>query len=251
MSEEQVSGRVTEPLKNQIQEASHPELPLEARMNVAHELLILRYPSLKKVAWVKDQVAGPNSPSVAEWRRPSKQYPDSAVILNPTKRMVTLPELMDKMSVSFAIIAERIGISFEELRAHPEIYVIFAFFHEMGHARHFFNKLVKESREVSDPIHAANILDRQEMNEQLDTLPAPGYSPSGLFELERKGLLHKYRLQFEEDFRKLGIESDDDLLSKQQIAYKNLPIERDADAFATHFIRIVWKDLGLDKIVGK
>lgn len=231
-----VSQRAIEPLHQRLQDqAMGPQTPIEARLELAHALLINRFPSLRQVEWIRDTSNLPKDfHGAAAWLRPSDEHPRSAVVLNPAERLASIVKQFEFFPTTFGIIAQRIGIPFEELRKHPEVYVVFALFHEMGHARRFFGRHLRRNS-----FENAVKNDSGETTGELATLPAGGIPPSQLRDIaERYFRKHSQRLA------EMGIDSPRNLMIAQETAYRNMESERAADKFAVEALQMFWDYLG-------
>jgi len=119
-----------------------------------------------------------------------------------------------------AAAAELLGLAVEEIT--PEIFRVYVFAHELGHAHHYF----EEHHHLSNgaKVHHGKRL------EEITTLPVPRIRPSILRErVEFFYDIHRSRLYW----LNITLEA---LPDAQTAAYRNLPTERYADQFAADFM---------------
>ncbi len=128
--------------------------------------------------------------------------------------------------------AELLGFSFEQMDG--ETIRAFILLHELGHAfdyqQHFADKDVSGSEQEAVYIWKMNSQD------QLQSLPLPGFAPAELREeLVAAGSFERWKQMYPREGQRcqeLGIHSDAQLIDVQDQAYRQLPKERYADEFA-------------------
>lgn len=146
-------------------------------------------------------------------------------------------KLLETRKDSVAQVAGRLGISVESIT--PEILRTFIILHELGHAQDYMSRGIKPAEW------------REMLAKERDTLPVPGQNPATLLNAISDKTLKTETIK-DPAVRKLAEkalagdkESLDQLSAIQQKAYKELPSEKTADDFATHFILSHGKEIGL------
>lgn len=133
--------------------------------------------------------------------------------------------------------ARLLGVPFERLDA--AVIEAFILLHEAGHAHDYFANFAGED-DAPDYEEVTKMWDANS-NMQLETLPIPGFNPSVLrYEIEERGGLAEWRQRdpkFDAACVALKIQTAEELIRKQETAYRALPKEEYADAFAAKTLK--------------
>lgn len=173
----------------------------------------------------------------------TSEKPLVRIILGDIKH---LDSLRTTRSDSVKIVLEKLGLALENIDV--KILNLLIFLHEVGHGRDYIvNYLNNPDYPDRD---AANDDWYEHYENQLNTLPVPRLDPSDLrLQLKELGGLQSFRIHHPEldlMFQKYDIQTEEDLLRVQEVAYRNLPYESYADDFACKILRKHWKTIGLD-----
>lgn len=155
-------------------------------------------------------------------------------------------DIKEKRKISATIVAEKLGLNFEELS--PRVLKIFILAHEIGHASDFVNNY-KDAQGW-----------RGQIQKEMFDLPIPHIvipRARGAFE-RAGGDIEKMIEELKEidDFdekvfrRNLTDQYGGDIkkmLDDQEVMYKKTGMESKADNFAVSFLKEHWEELGLDK----
>lgn len=149
-----------------------------------------------------------------------------------------LKKLKQDRKISFGINAEMLGIKPEHMTA--ELFSTFMLLHEFGHAHDFQTNYAQSEdlQDVSDDDIA--IQWRHNYLQQEAELPVPHVGVANLLrELKTKPL--QQMLDEDPELRArleaLHLSTEEEILEAQDRAYRNMPAEKYADAFATNFIK--------------
>lgn len=131
-------------------------------------------------------------------------------------------ELMRKIPSTYGLIAQRLGITLDQ--ATPRLMYANGIFHEMGHARQYFDH-------ENDPVAYKSMKKREKLALPLGNITAsavitPG-TPARNFVDANWDRLHE----------RLGTKTLEELVHLQAVAYRNMTAEAGADKFASEVFR--------------
>lgn len=131
-----------------------------------------------------------------------------------------------------------LGIKPEQITA--ELFDTFILLHEFGHAHDFATNFVQNPEMVDISEEDLGFAWREEYARQKEELPIPDLSGSEFRERLETKTFEVY-LQENPDLQKrldeLGLSTAEDAMNTQMRAYREIPAEKYADAFAADFIR--------------
>jgi hypothetical protein len=176
------------------------------------------------------------------FKRPTEEEPAPSIIV-AMNDVSHYEKLMVERELSARRAADLIGITFDVLKARPEILKYFIFLHEIGHAHEYINDYFNNPEFGFDEKKAV-LANRLKRNEELNALPVSGENPVLVRKKYYSGELASYYEARKNYYQNKGSNSPEELMLKHEQAYRDLPTEKYADEFAAHFLRKMW-----DKIV--
>jgi hypothetical protein len=143
-----------------------------------------------------------------------------------------------KRPVSVEIAAKLIGIAPEHLTS--EVFNTFVFLHEYGHAHDFVTHY--QNAEASKSLTTDQMADvwHTDYVQQRSKLPIPNTSTAELIEkLSKESLVEflKTRPVTNARLNSLNLKTTQEVINAQDAAYRSIPKEKYADAFAASFIK--------------
>jgi hypothetical protein len=226
-----------------ILEASHP---LYAHL---YRCLIRDYPELSefmvRAGTIKDHPFLEYTGGI--YQRPTEENPYPTVLVELNGKEKHYQKLLAEREVSARLAAERIGISFDDLKKTPLILALFIFAHELGHVHDYIVNFL-HSKNSSQPNYDPVVANQHRRDEEMNSLPVPGLNPVQLRQFYDSGELEPYYQKYKEYYRSKNFLSVQDLLKAQEKAYRMLGTENYADDFAENALRRYWEELQLSTI---
>lgn len=180
------------------------------------------------------------------WQRPTESDPSPSIVVKMGGEQ-HYDRLMVDRETSARQAAEMLGITFEKLKASPNILKLFIFLHEIGHAQDYITNYFNDPKSESDPEYNPAAENRAQRDREMATLPIPNTNPVQARQYLDRGILGPHFERNKTYFEKLDISTVEDLLTTHEKAYRELPSERYADTFAANVLRKNWGRLKLDQ----
>jgi len=168
------------------------------------------------------------------WQRPNSMYQNPSIVVNllqdeHLRSLFTIREIAARQA------AKLLDLSFEDLQRNPWILSLFIFAHEIGHVYHFLEHFVKDTIDPREYL-AAITQNRDARSAEMANLPVLNHNPATLRsslqnETTRSSILDQYNRTFQQNI------SEEELIRKQEAAYRDLPSEKFADTFAQQVVR--------------
>ncbi|MCX6766687.1 MAG: hypothetical protein NT170_02815 [Candidatus Moranbacteria bacterium] len=177
------------------------------------------------------------------FKEPADLQSSAQVVMDMEKDDEKYQKLIQDRKSSVEMCANMLGISPEDIINNPRILKLFIFLHELGHGHEYINYFQKKmlADKNFDPIAQWN----ERSNKELMILPVPGCTPPRVLEMHNAGELRGYYQKYNEHYRSVGINSPEELIVAQDIAYRKLPKENYADNFAKSFLLKYWGKFNL------
>lgn len=156
-----------------------------------------------------------------------------------------MEKLMQSRKESAKRTAQMLGIDFLDLT--PTLLKQFIVAHELGHAADYI-----KNYETNPDYKGAEAAEEWEMHydANLMTMPVPDYAPAELMkEMAKHNDLKSFIKAHPEISRTNEIKTLEDLLKKQELAYRTSPYESYADNFAANFLKQNAEKLNLGQLI--
>ena len=197
-----------------------------AEVRHAYDILLIEYPDLHNLN-IKSKTVQENDvlSSTGGYFEDPNTFDNeiSIVIVTDNVGIKHYEEILKKRKASVEQAAEMLNIAPEQMT--PKLLRLFIFLHEFGHAHDY---IINYAKKENGPT-----LWNERKAKQTASLPIPILVPPALRLKIEQNQIEDLPLEAQELIKKGGAE---EVLHRQDLAYRNLPKERYADQFAVDFI---------------
>ncbi len=208
---------------------------LDVELQKIWSQVLTRYPVLSRVEIIIPSADSSLVYTGGEFLLPDDENPDPAIVILPADISV-YEKLKETRAPAIKIAADLLGRPFGEMSG--EDIKQFIFLHEVGHTYDFIVNFEANSRiGEKDAVRVWSTL----FVEQMNSLPVPGLDPNdlkiALGGIQTLSEFINIRPTLGARIKRLNIDTVEELLVAQELAYRNTPKESFADQFAAQFLK--------------